>query len=297
VEARIRDHEWSLLITFLQGANDPGFPRIESFTGKVDGILIGEGIVPSPFIERLATRVPVVIFAGTPHEQAVDVVAADNASGSAAVVTHLIRDHGKRRLFWVHGPADSPDSRERRYGLDYVLRDHPQCQLTGFYEGYYSVESGEKAGESLLAMPRQQLPDAIVSANDQMAIGVVKALARAGVRVPQDVAVVGFDDIFPGSLCDPPLTTVHQPMRLLGERACARLLERIANPALRPATELLATELVLRSSCGCPPGTVIRQPVPTLRVPRPELTGAALALSPVPSPPPGHRPAWHAAKA
>ena len=297
VEARIRDHEWSLLITFLQGANDPGFPRIESFTGKVDGILIGEGIVPSPFIERLATRVPVVIFAGTPHEQAVDLVAADNLSGSAAVVTHLIRDHGKRRLFWVHGPIDSPDSRERRYGLDYVLHANPQCELTGFYEGFYSVESGEKAGESLLAVPRRELPDAIVSANDQMAIGVVKALARAGVRVPEDVAVVGFDDIFPGSLCDPPLTTVHQPMRLLGERACARLLERIANPALRPATELLPTELVLRSSCGCPPGTVIRQPVPTLRVPRPELTGAAPSLSPVPSPQPGRRPARQAAKA
>jgi LacI family transcriptional regulator len=256
--------------------------------------LIGEGIVPSPFIERLATRVPVVIFAGTPHEQAVDVVAADNLSGSAAVVTHLIRDHGKRRLFWVHGPADSPDSRERRYGLDYVLRASPQCELTGFYEGYYSVESGEKAGESLLAMPRRELPDAVVSANDQMAIGVVKALTRAGVRVPEDVAVVGFDDIFPGSLCDPPLTTVHQPMRMLGERACARLLDRIASPALRPATELLHTELVLRSSCGCPPGTVVRQSVPTLKVVRSELSAATPLL---PSPQPGRRPARQAAKA
>jgi len=279
------------------GRERPSYTRIESFTGKVDGILIAEGIVPSPFIERLAARVPVVIFAGTPHEQAVDVVAADNLSGSAAEVTHLIRDHGKRRLFWVHGPADSPDSRERRHGLDYVLRANPQCELTGFYEGFYSVESGEKAGESLLAMPGRELPDAIVSANDQMAIGVVKALARAGLRVPEDVAVVGFDDIFPGSLCDPPLTTVHQPMRLLGQRACARLLERIANPALRPATELLPTELVLRSSCGCPPGAVIRQPVPTLRVPRPELTGTASSASPVPSPQPGRRPARHAAKA
>src|SRR2546421_735385 len=111
VESRIRNHDWSLLITFLQGAHDPSYARIESFTGKVDGILIGEGIVPSPFIERLATRLPVVIFAGTPHEQAVDVVTADNLSGSAAVVTHLIREHGRRRLYWVHGPADSPDSR------------------------------------------------------------------------------------------------------------------------------------------------------------------------------------------
>jgi LacI family transcriptional regulator len=268
VEARIRDEEWSLLITFLQGANDPGFPRLESFSGKVDGILIGEGIVPDRFVERMAARVPVVIFAGTPDERAADVVTADNFSGSAAVVNHLIRDHGKRRLFFVNGPADSPDTRERRLALDHILRSNPECQLIGSHQGYYSVRSGEDAGEKLLAMPRAELPDAVVSANDQMAIGILKALASAGIRVPEDVAVTGFDDIFPGSLCDPPLTTVHQPMRLLGERACARLLDRIANPGLPPTVELLPTELVLRSSCGCPAGTVIRRPVETLTAAR-----------------------------
>jgi hypothetical protein len=88
-------------------------------------------------------------------------------------------------------------------------------------------------------------------------------------------------------------------MRLLGERACARLLDRIADPSLRPATELLPTELVLRSSCGCPPGTVIRQPVPTLMLPRSELAGAALMSPPSPpsSPRSGRRPARQAAKA
>jgi len=268
VEARIRDEEWSLLITFLQGANDPGFPRLESFSGKVDGILIGEGIVPDRFVERMAARVPVVIFAGTPDERAADVVTADNFSGSAAVVNHLIRDHGKRRLFFVNGPADSPDARERRLALDHILRSNPDCQLIGSHQGYYSVRSGEDAGEKLLAMPRAELPDAVVSANDQMAIGILKALASEGIRVPEDVAVTGFDDIFPGSLCDPPLTTVHQPMRLLGERACARLLDRIANPGLPPTVELLPTELVLRSSCGCPAGTVIRRPVETLTAAR-----------------------------
>jgi LacI family transcriptional regulator len=251
VEARIRDQEWSLLITFLQGANDPSFPRLESFSGKVDGILIGEGIVPDRFVERMAARVPLVIFAGTPDERVADVVTADNFSGSAAVVTHLIRDHGRRRLFFVNGPADSPD-----------------CQLIGSHQGYYSVRSGEEAGERLVAMRREDLPDAVVSANDQMAIGVLKALARAGIRVPEDIAVTGFDDIFPGSLCDPPLTTVHQPMRMMGEQACARLLDRIASPSLAPTIKLLPTELVLRSSCGCPPGTVIRLPVETLKVAR-----------------------------
>jgi LacI family transcriptional regulator len=83
------------------------------------------------------------------------------------------------------------------------------------------------------------------------------------VRVPGDVAVVGFDDIFPARLVDPPLTTIRQPMRLLGERACDRLLDRIASPALSPTAELLPTELVLRSSCGCPAGTVTRRAVAT----------------------------------
>jgi LacI family transcriptional regulator len=77
--------------------------------------------------------------------------------------------------------------------------------------------------------------------------------------VPGDIAVVGFDDIYPASLCDPPLTTVHQPIRLLGERACDRLIARIAEPSLRPKLELLPTELVLRSSCGCPAGPVRRR--------------------------------------
>ena len=72
-------------------------------------------------------------------------------------------------------------------------------------------------------------------ANDQMAIGVVRTLTARGIRIPEEVAVVGFDDIFPASLTDPPLTTVHQPMRKIGERGCDRLIERITDPTLRPA--------------------------------------------------------------
>ena len=120
--------------------------------------------------------------------------------------------------------------------------------LTGSFNGRFTVHSGQEAAERLLADTRgagRPLPDAIVCANDQMAIGVVRTLTRARVRVPEDVAVVGFDDIFPASLTDPPLTTVHQPMRKIGERGCDRLLERIADPTLRPKVELLPAELVL----------------------------------------------------
>ena len=265
VEARIRQHEWSLLITYLREATDPDLPRLLSLSGQVDGLLIGEGVVPSGFLARLAKRLPVVVIAGDPSERAADVVTADNRSGSAALVSHLIETHGRRRLYHIDGPPTAPDARERRLALHELLGAHPDCQIIGRYEGLFSVGSGEEAGEKLLAARGESLPDAVVCANDQMAIGVLQAFAKAGVRVPEQVAVVGFDDIFPGSLYDPPLTTVHQPMRLLGERACTRLLDRLARPSLRPKVELLPTELVLRSSCGCPPGTVIRQPIPPRR--------------------------------
>jgi LacI family transcriptional regulator, galactose operon repressor len=269
VEGRIRHHNWSLLITYLQEDYEPDLPRLLSLSGQVDGLLIGEGIVPSQFLSKLAARLPVVVIAGSPHERAADVVTADNRAGAAALLAHLIDDHGRRRLYHVDGPQSAPDARERRLALSELLAAHPDCQLAGSSQGSFSVQSGEEAGAKLLAEGPGELPDAIICANDQMAIGVLQALTRAGIEVPGQVAVAGFDDIFPGSLCDPPLTTVHQPMRLLGERACARLLERIARPGLRPKVELLPTELVLRSSCGCPPGTVTRRPVPPLRKGKP----------------------------
>jgi LacI family transcriptional regulator, galactose operon repressor len=282
VESRIRHHKWSLLITYLEEAGDPDLPRLLSLSGQVDGLLIGEGIVPSEYLARLAKRLPVVVIAGSPAERAADVVTADNRAGSAALVRHLIEDHGCRRLFHVDGPVTAPDAKERRLALSELLAANPHCQLVGSSQGLFSVASGEEAGEKLLAVQDEARPDAVVCANDQMAIGVLQAFAKAGVAVPEQVAVVGFDDIFPGSLYDPSLTTVHQPMRLLGERACTRLLDRIARPALRPKVELLPTELVLRSSCGCPPGTVTRRPVPPLRAGRSESSAAPRRRRPRP---------------
>jgi len=269
VGAAISDRGWSLLITYLGGEDERDFGRLRTLSGKVDGILIGQGVVPSPVLARLAERVPVVVIAGSPAERTVDVVTADNRSGSAALVRHLVEAHGRRRLFHVDGAPSVADARERRLGLERVLRAHPGCRIIGSYQGEFSVQSGVEAGESLLSRHRGALPDAVVAANDQMAIGVLQTLAQAGVTVPGDVAVVGFDDIYPGSLSDPPLTTVHQPMRLLGEHACIRLLDCITRPGQRPRAEVLPTELVLRSSCGCPPGTMIREPVRPLRGSRP----------------------------
>jgi LacI family transcriptional regulator len=289
VEARIREHSWSLLVTFVREDEKLGIPlpedepvqsRLFTLSGKVDGLLIGEGVVPPPVVAELAGRLPVVVVAGDTAQRGADVVSADNWSGAHALVTHLVAEHGRRRLFHVDGPATAPDAQARRLAMQSVIGTHPGTVLTGLYSGRFAVRSGEEAAERLLRADGGPLPDAIVCANDQMAIGVLRTLAAHRIRVPEDIAVVGFDDIFPASLCDPPLTTVHQPMRKIGERACDRLIERIADPSLRPKVELLPAELVLRSSCGCPPGTVARHTVALQRPATPQRPQKSITAKP-----------------
>jgi LacI family transcriptional regulator len=250
VEASLREIGWSLLISFLQG-EDLAYKRLQSMSGKVDGLLIAEGIVGSQQLARLAARLPIALIAGSPEEPNVDVVDADNRAGTKALVGHLVEHHGMTRLFYVAGPSDAPDARARRSAFEEVLAEHPGAALAGFFEGRFSAISGQLAAREILAAPRTALPDAVVCGNDQMAIGAIRELMAGGLGVPADVAVVGFDDIYPGTLLAPSLTTVHQPMRLLGERACSRLLERIADPSLPQRVELLPTELIVRASCGC----------------------------------------------
>jgi LacI family transcriptional regulator len=278
VEALIRERHWSLLITYLREDENPGvapqedepvLPRLQALSGKVDGLLIGEGVVPATALARLARRLPVVVVAGDAGMRGVDVVAADNWSGAYALVRHLLIEHGRRRLYHVDGPPSAPDAKTRRLAMQAVIEAVPGARLVGAHSGRFSVKSGEAAAERMLADfggdgPDRELPDAIVCSNDQMAIGVLRTLAARGIRVPEDIALVGFDDIYPATLCDPPLTTVRQPIRGIGERACEQLIERIANPTLRTSVELLPTELVIRSSCGCPPGTVVRKLVETV---------------------------------
>jgi LacI family transcriptional regulator len=252
VEAVLSQIEWSLLISSLNPADpERAFQRMLRVSAKVDGLLITEGMIGTERLGQLAARTPLVLIAGSPDEPNADVFAADNRSGTAAVVTHLIERHGARRLFSVAGPPGAPDAVARQAALEETVARHPDVRLTGMFPGRFGSADGARAVREILVLPRADWPDAIVCGNDQMAIGAVRELLSAGVRVPADIAVVGFDDVHAGALMTPTLTTVRQGMGLLAERACARLVDRIADPALPRHVELLPTELVVRESCGC----------------------------------------------
>jgi len=252
VEAPLSQVGWSVLISVLRGADwADAYRFLQKISAKVDGMLIAEGIVPSQQLARLAARIPVVLVAGSPGEPHADVVHADNRAGTEALVRHLVEQHGKTRLYYVAGPPEAPDARERRSVFEQTLAGYQGVRLEGCFEGRFAAVSGQLAVRGLLAARHGELPDAIVCGNDQMAIGAMRELHTAGIRVPADIAVAGFDDMHLGALLAPTLTTVRQPMRLLGERACAMLLDRIAEPTRPRRVERLTTTLVVRESCGC----------------------------------------------
>jgi LacI family transcriptional regulator len=245
---------WSVLVSVLPAADRfDAYRQLQKISAKVDGMVIAEGIVGSGQLARLAARIPVVLAAGPLDEPSADVVDADNWSGTTALARHLLEQHGRRRLFYIAGPREAPDACERRRAFEEAVARHPGARVTGCFEGRFAAISGQLAVRELLTVPGRELPDAIVCGNDQMAIGAMRELQAAGIRVPADVAVAGFDDIRFGALFAPPLTTVRQSLRLLGERACSLLLERIADPALPRRAERLPVKLIVRESCGCRP--------------------------------------------
>jgi LacI family transcriptional regulator len=252
VEQSLSRIEWSLLISTLDpGDPENAFRRMLRISGKVDGLLITEGLVSSAQLGQLAARTPLVLIAGSPDEPHADVFAADNRSGTIALVSHLIERHGTSRIFSVPGPPEAPDAVVRQAALEQTIASYPGVRLTGTFPGWFSSADGEQAAREILGLPRAERPDGIVCGNDQMAIGAARELAAAGVRVPADIAVVGFDDMHTSAMTTPALTTVRQQTALMAERACARLLDRIADPALPRHVELLPAELIVRNSCGC----------------------------------------------
>jgi LacI family transcriptional regulator len=249
-EAVLRGTGYSLLLTF-GGRGEQFERRVRALSGKVDGLLVAEEIMAAGDLRALAGRIPIVVIAGRPDETGLDVIGADNRAGMTALVSHLVGWHGHRRLCLVSGPKDAPDATARQVAFEAAVLAGPGSVVEQVIHGDFSESSGQAAARVLL--DRRALPDAVVCANDQMAIGVLRGLQRAGVAIPRDVALTGFDDLYPSHLIDPPLTTVSQPVRELGDRAARRLLARIEDRTLPPRAEILPATAVIRASCGCQP--------------------------------------------
>jgi DNA-binding LacI/PurR family transcriptional regulator/serine phosphatase RsbU (regulator of sigma subunit) len=177
-------------------------------------------------------------------------VCVDNEPGMREGIRHLVEVHKYRRIGFVRGPERSDEAELRFRVYREVLAEHGITPDPSWIApGNYVTQGGLDAVRLFYDERRLKL-DAIVSANDSMALGVLEGLAARGLSVPKDVALMGFDDVDLARYVDPPLTTVRQPLRELGRLAFEHLLERLATNG-PPAQRVLPSELVIRESCGC----------------------------------------------
>jgi LacI family transcriptional regulator len=210
---------------------------------QVDAAIIFNIKIPSELLTSLAwERFPIVVLDRDLRADYVFPLLIDNAGGTRAVFEHLYRQ-GMRRLAFISGSPEAFDNRERQETfLAEAARHGVQVQ---FYQGYFTEDSGYQAGKQLLAAGA--LPEAVFCANDQMAIGLLEALQEQKLRVPQDIAVVGFDDIPVARYLQPPLSTVRVSRRDWGARA-ARGLVDLLEQGIPFSTERIPAQFIPRQS-------------------------------------------------
>lgn len=248
---------YHLLIYGASGTTlDADNQTLGMLTTKVDGLILASSEVSRCYIRNLQRQnLPVVVLGEEPSGTPVDSIQPDNVGGAEKIVTHLI-EHGYRRIAMIKGPAARTHASDREHGYRKALQDHGlPCYAELVTAGAFNENSGYTAMRHLLQ--QDPGPDAVFAASDQMAIGAMAAIHESGLRVPEDIALVGFDDIETAQYLHPPLTTIHQDMLGQGQLAVRMLLARINGTESAVETQILPTALVIRRSCGCTPANVI----------------------------------------
>lgn len=222
------------------------YPRVIA-SGLLDGLIVTATRVGDPLVERLVRdRVPFVMV-GRPDSDDIAHVDVDNRGGARVGTEHLL-GHGRSRIAMVAAPWNTTTGADRLAGfLDAMNEAGVEVPRSLVVEGDYTSQGGYEAMNRLLG----DRPDAVFCASDTMALGVLRALADAGLRCPEDVALVSFDGLLEADESGLSITTVQQPVRRTGEEAVGLLLDLVGDGAPVPVRRTLSTELVVRRSCGC----------------------------------------------
>lgn len=211
---------------------------------RVDGLIVLTGRLSNAALRAVARALPVVVTGRSLKAPNLVSLDFDNHEGARLATAHLI-DLGHRRIAFITGDPEHPDAIERQKGYASALqaaglRVDPQLVVAG----NFNEQSGLEAVDLLMA--RRARFSAILAANDQMAFGALLGLSRRGRRVPDDVSLVGFDDVAGASYIVPTLTTVHNPIHEIGQLAAQAMLGLLGGE--RPSLEVPAPRLVVRES-------------------------------------------------
>ncbi len=251
IENATREAGFDLLIS-TSGRPGPRkeFPRSLG-EHNTDGLLIfADSLGETELAHCHESGFPIVLIHQTPpNSMDIPCVTVENKAASRKIVEHLIVEHGRRRIVFLKGPERHEDSYWREMGYREAVEAHgisldPQLVVQGDFDRQVAAASVKNLLVANLEI------DAIFSGDDEAAVGVLAALQEAGRRVPEDIAVVGFDDQRLSAYLTPPLTTVRAPTEKVGYEAVQQLLKRVRTGQADRLT-LLPTEMIIRRSCGC----------------------------------------------
>jgi LacI family transcriptional regulator len=226
---------------------------LHALATRVDGLAIGANTVPDSVVHDLSGRLPVVTLARA-EVDGCDSVRSENV-GNAVLLTSHILEHGRSHLVFVGDPDSSPDVAERYSGFRtaHVVAEVPMRRpplRVPLLEG-----AGIQVADEIVR--RRVKVDGLVCASDDLALAIIRRLQEHGVRLPDDLAIVGWDDVQAARYIAPALTTVRQPIRELGRLSAMQLQGRIVGGQPAGGSRLLSTQMLVRSSCGCPELTPI----------------------------------------
>jgi LacI family transcriptional regulator len=250
IDQTAQQHGYHLLVSSSHDGRPALESALRSMRGRVDGLIVMWPEMDADIaVRNLPAGFPVVLLNTPAAPDTFDVITLANYDGARAMVCHLL-DLGHRRIAIIKGVRRNFDAAERLRGYRAALEEAgvpagPEVEV----QGDFNEESGFHGTTELLRrVPR---PTAIFAANDAMAVGALSALRESGLRVPEDVALAGFDDIPMARYLDPPLSSVHVDISALGERATLRLFAAMQEKENHEyCSETLPTTLVLRRSCG-----------------------------------------------
>ena len=249
---KARELGYHLVISSSEGPEDMQSLLEDLNRGSiVDGLAVMVSEQTEELQPVLSTvRPPTVIVDGAVEDGRRDNVVIDQRAGALALTRHLVNDCGAKRIFFVGGLKTNMDTIARRQAYEEVLKASGLPVLPGdIYHLDFQYESAYVLAQERVrewAGPGH----CVFAANDEMACGVIDAAAGAGLRVPQQLAVVGFDDTRIAAMTRPPLTTVRVPMSQMGATAIELLCQRLADPQRPPRRVSLRPELIVRESCG-----------------------------------------------
>lgn len=236
-----------VLGTHMREDSDEAVKRLAA---RTDALIVVGGTVHEQLLKEVSARKPIVVVAGL--AEGLPSVRTDGVSAVRELVEHLIVVHGVTSLRFVGFDGSSPDATARYQGFQEALMAHGLAEAVEPVRGSLDTVGGARAARLL---SEQGLPGAAVCANDELAVGMIATLPGLGHRIPDDIAVVGFDDLALAADVSPKLTTIHHPVFDIGVAAAEHALAAADGLEAAPAVLTLPTRLVIRESCGCNTGT------------------------------------------